>query len=520
MKSHTFLKGATILIICNLLGKVLGAVYRIPLAQTLGPVGMGMYQLVFPLYCLILTVSTSGMPIAISKLVAENNSRHNFANSKKILYISLLMLTIVSLLGAMIIFLGAKFIAKLQGNFNIYICYYGIAPAVLFVGMLSAFRGYFQGNLLMFPTAISSIIEQVVKMIMGLFFARKLIMFGVEYAVLGALIGISISELVAVLFLVVSYVVFRLIHREKSNIKAEKFKSLSRKVFGLAVPITFGGLVAPITAMIDSLLVVNLLMFSGFSGNTSTLFLGIQSGIVEPLVNIPVIISVSIATVILPNISKYSAENSNDEVKNIVEKAIQTSLCISISCAICFVVFGKQILNFLYGSSLNDDELLMSAKLLFAGSFNIIFLSLVQVTAGVLQGLGHSKLPVKSLLVGCVIKIIVDLLLIPIKNINIFGVVVSSAICYVVVFVLNFKQVKKFTGASMKNALFYVSIQACLVCLFAFVSNMLCSILFAETTSLFIAGLISVAVFFITFYVFFMCDKEQVEFKEKTVNWQ
>ena len=518
MKNNSFLKGAAVLIIFNLIGKVLGAVYRIPLAKTLGPVGMGMYQLVFPLYCLILTISTSGMPVAISKLVAENNSRGNFLNSKKILGISLLILTLVSFLGSAIVVFGAKFIAGIQGNVDIYICYYGIAPAILFVGMLSAFRGYFQGNLLMFPTAISSFIEQIVKMVFGLILAGRFLEFGIEYAVLGALIGVSISELFAVLFLLVCFLFFRRKRGVKSEIKSESFRVLSRQVFGLAVPITLGGLIAPITAMVDSLLVVNLLMFTGFSTAQATTLLGIQSGIVEPLVNVPVIIAVSISTVILPNISKFSAENSKEEVDKIIEKAFQISLCISVACAICYVIFGKQILSFLYGSSFAEGELVIAVKLLFFGCFNIIFLSLVQVTAGVLQGLGYSKVPVRSLLIGCVVKIAFDLVLIPIQEINIFGAVISGAVCYLVVFVLNFIKIKKLTNFSMKNSIFYVSIQAVFVCLFAFVSNILCNMVFGETLSLFVSGLVTVAVFFITYYIFFMYDKNSYKLEEKTLN--
>ena len=114
MKNKAFLKGAILLIICNLIGKVFGAVYRIPLAKILGPVGMGMYQLVFPIYCLILTISTSGMPVAISKLVAENNSRHNYSSSKKIFKISILFLTLASFLGAVIVIFSAKLISNIQ----------------------------------------------------------------------------------------------------------------------------------------------------------------------------------------------------------------------------------------------------------------------------------------------------------------------------------------------------------------------------------------------------------------------
>lgn len=512
---NNFLKSAIILIVCNLIGKVLGAVYRIPLAGVLGSVGMGMYQLVFPLYCLILTISTSGMPVAISKLVAENNSKNNFNNSKKILKISLLILTIVSFVGAAVVIVFARFISKIQGNIDIYICYYGIAPAILFVGMLSAFRGYFQGNLLMFPTAISSLIENIVKMILGLLFANRLIVFGVEYAVLGALIGVSISEFVSVLFLVICYFIFNKKKNKKTELKSESFKFLTKQIFSLAVPVTLGGLIAPITAMVDSLLVVNLLMFSGFSSARATTMLGLQSGVVEPLVNIPVIIAVSISMVLLPNISKFNAENSKEKIKNVIENSFQISLCISLACAICFVIFGEQILNFLYGSALKEDELLIATKLLFLGSFNIIFLSLVQVTAGALQGLGYSKVPVKSLLVGCVIKIVLDVVFILIKPINIYGSVLSGAVCYFVVFMLNYFRLKRLINVDLKDTFFYIAIQECLVCMFAFFANKICVLLFSQTISMFVAGLITVAVFFVTYYVFFVYGKKSLDFEEK-----
>lgn len=515
MKNNGFLKGAAVLIIFNLIGKVLGAVYRIPLAKILGTTGMGMYQLVFPLYCLILTISTTGMPVAISKLIAENNSRNHFSNSKKILRISLLILTIISFIGATFVILSAKIISSIQGNVDIFICYYGIAPAILFVGVLSAFRGFFQGNLLMFPTAISSFIEQIVKMFFGLFLANKFLQFGIEYAVLGALIGVSISELVAAFFLFVYYIVFSVKKRNRIKLKSESFKVLSSQIFSLAVPVTLGGLVGPIVSLVDSLLVVNLLMFSGYSSGTATTLLGLQSGVVEPLVNIPVIIAVSISTAILPRISKFSAENSKEEIDKISEKAFQTSLCISISCAICFVIFGKQILSFLYGGTVQFEELEIATKLLFFGSFNIVILSLVQVSAGVLQGLGYSKVPVKSLIVGCIVKIIFDLILIPIDVINIYGVVISGAICYVIVFAMNFSKIKKLTGFSMKNTVFYVSVQALFVCLFAFVSNMLSSMILSSNISLFVSGIVTVSVFFITYYIFFMYEKEDFVIQEK-----
>ena len=326
MKKNVFLKGAILLIICNLIGKVFGAVYRIPLAKILGPVGMGMYQLVFPIYCLILTISTSGMPVAISKLVAENNSRHNYSSSKKIFKISILFLTLASLLGALIVVFSAKLSSNVQGNQSIFICYYGIAPAILFVGVLSAFRGYFQGNLLMFPTAISSLVENIIKMVMGLMLAGRFLEFGIEYAVLGALLGVSASEFVASIFLWVCYLFFKGRRLKNESQNNESFKYLSKQIMNLAVPVTLGSLIAPMTSMVDSLLAINLLMVTGFSSKSATTLLGLQSGVVEPLINIPVIIAVSIAMVLLPNISKFNAENDHEKIKNYAEDVIITSI--------------------------------------------------------------------------------------------------------------------------------------------------------------------------------------------------
>ncbi len=510
MKNNSFVKGATILIIFNLIGKVIGAIYRIPLAKILGPVGMGQYQLTFPLYCLILTISTSGIPIAISKLVSGYNSENRFSESKKLLKISILVLTLLSLLGTAIVVFCAKYISKWQGNISTYICYYGIAPAIMFVGVLSAFRGYFQGNMFMFPTAISGLIEQIVKLAAGLFFSSRMLELGVEYAVFGALLGISVSEFLAFMFLLVSYLVYTKKHKAVFKKAELSFKFLTRQLVSLSVPITLGGLISPITAMVDSFLVVNLLMLSGFSSSTSTMMLGLQAGIVEPLVNIPVIIAVSISTALLPSISKLLKDaDSKEKIKVLIEKAFQISLSISACCFICFVVFGEQILSFLYGSSLDFDELTIAVKLLFIGGFNIIFLSLVQVSASALQGLGYQKYPVKTLFVGCVIKIVLDLILIRFKAINIIGAVIAGGVCYFVVFVLNYSKIKKLTGACISNIYFYVAIQECFVCLFAFFANILLKMVVSDTISMIIAGIVSGLIFLLTYYIFFMYEKRQ-----------
>ena len=205
MKMNKFVKGALILVIFNMIGKVIGAVYRIPLANLLGAVGIGEYQLIFPLYSLMLSISVSGIPVAISKLVAEYNSKGMFGDVKRLVKLSILYLVGISTICVLFVIIGAKLIAKIQGNSEIYLCYYGIAPAILSVAILSVYRGYFQGQLNMMPTAISGVIEQIGRLVFGLLLAKRFVKYGVIYGVLGAVVGISVSELFALLFLTIYY---------------------------------------------------------------------------------------------------------------------------------------------------------------------------------------------------------------------------------------------------------------------------------------------------------------------------
>lgn len=509
MNSKGFVKGAVILIVFNLIGKLVGAIYRIPLANLLGAEGIGKYQLVFPLYSLLLAISVSGIPIAISKIVAEYNGKGQFGDVKRLLRISIFYLLIVSLVCFVIVIFCAKFIAKLQGNSEIYFCYYGIAPAILFVGVLSVFRGYFQGNLNMLPTAISGFVEQLGKLIFGLFFATKLISRGLNYGVLGALIGISISEFLALLFISLYYLFYARKNKVNSIAVLGK-RNITKQLLSTAIPITLGGLASPITSIIDSLLVVNLLIFTGFQNGVATSLLGLQSGIVDPLINIPIVIAVSISASLLPNLTREYTKGDEIEVKLLIEKAFQITLSVSLVCAICFVIFGKQILTFLYGKTLLINEINIAVKLLFLGGFNLIFLSLVQVTTGILQGLGKQNLAVKSLLIGSGIKIVLTITLVSFKSINILGAMMSGGVSYFVVFLINYKRIKIETQARLHNVLFGVSVQECLVCLFAFFVNLLISVRFGANVGLFVGGVISVIVFAITYYVLFLIKKPKI----------
>lgn len=506
MRQNGFVRGAFILVLFNLMGKVIGAIYRIPLANLLGSVGIGEYQLVFPLYSLMLAISVSGIPVAISRIVSEYNSRGLHGDVRRLIKVAFCYLAIVSFVCLVLLVIGARFIAGIQGNLDIYLCYYGIAPAILFVALLSVFRGYFQGCLNMIPTALSGLIEQIGRLVFGLFLASKFVKFGTIYGVLGAVVGISISELFALIFLGIYYIFHS--RRKWQKIKAVyKRKAISKQLIQTALPITIGGIASPITSIIDSLLVVNLLMFVGFSSDNATSLLGLQSGIVDPLINIPIVIAVSISSSMLPNLTNFYVKNDKLEVKSLIEKALQISLSIALACSICYVIFGRQILEFLYSKTLSIEELAISSKLLILGGGNLVFLSLVYISSSILQAIGKQRLAARSILIGSLVKIVLTSGLVLIREINILGAMISGGVSYIVVFLINLKNIKKSFQFDMSKLIFNISIQECLVCLAAFFVNLILGAKYSGKIALFGGGIIAVFVFVLSYYVLFFEKK-------------
>ena len=191
--------GAGVLAIGSVIAKMLGALYRIPLTNILGAQGMGMYQLVFPVYALFMVLSTAGIPTALSRIVAEK--RATGQSSKKYFAAAMLALAVLGGISSVLTFALAKVFAVWQGNPDTYYGFLVISPAIFLVGIISGFRGFFQGEMYMLPTALSNVIEQVVKLVLGITLSYLLIGKGLIWAVCGALLGVVCSELFIVVFI-------------------------------------------------------------------------------------------------------------------------------------------------------------------------------------------------------------------------------------------------------------------------------------------------------------------------------
>lgn len=209
MKRESFVLSAIILTLGGFFAKAIGALYKIPLTNILGSSGMGVYYLIFPIYSLVITFCSSGICVALSTEVAKcRKIRHRY-NEQKLLRIALYLSFVMSLIFAVVIIILSRLIAEAQGNVNAVTGYIAIAPAIILSSLIATIRGYFQGIENMVPTTVSMIIEQIVKLSVGLVLAHKLCIYGIEYAVLGAILGVTISEVVALIIIVINFISYK-----------------------------------------------------------------------------------------------------------------------------------------------------------------------------------------------------------------------------------------------------------------------------------------------------------------------
>lgn len=437
MKKQNFIMGSLILAFASFLAKVLGAVYRIPLTYILGAEGLGLYQLIFPLYSTLLVLCSTGVPNAIAKLIASGKEEQNKAIVKK----SLLFFAGISLLMSLALALLAKPISALQGNIDVWIVYVGIAPAIFIVGILSVFRGYFQGKQNILPTSISLIIEQLFKLIFGLLFSSLLITKGLMYGALGAVLGVTVSEVFALLMISIQYFFARKTSAP-SVIQDVSIKSIVKTT----IPMTVSSMIMPLTLLIDSFLIINLLKHIGFSTSSATNLYGIMTGVVNSLINLPVVLSMAVSTMIIPIISKMFVQKDANSISEKVGTALEVVLLIVIPCAVLFFFFPQDIIFFLFKNGLKVgevNEFQIAINLLRIGSGVILFIALVQIATTVLQSINMAKIPVYNMVGACFLKVLLTLVLVLIPTINIYGAMWSTLICYAVCAVLNLQKLCK-----------------------------------------------------------------------------
>ena len=447
----SIVSGMMVLSLVGLVCKIVGALYRIPLAWLIGDEGMGTYQLVFPTYNMLLTISSAGLPVAISRMVSFTLAKDDPRNAKRIFRIALSMLAALGFISMILMIVMSPALAVRSGDPATQPGFVAIAPALLLVCLMSALRGFMQGQQDMVPTAISQLIEQVGKVFVALPLAWLGMRISVAYAAAGVLLGTSIAEGAALLFMVFVYrrrkSAFDAIvqNEEEAPIAA---KSLLQRLLTLSIPITLGACIVPIAGFIDSGVLLNRLVDAGIERTQALALYGRYSGYVLTMINIPTALATAISMSLVPSISSAMAKGDGKQMRRQAGLGLKLSFVIGLPCSIGMSMLSRQLLDLIY--HFNTPEALNStARLLSMSSMTIVLFTVVQSTSGILQGLRKQRIPMYTLMLGVAVKVFLNYTLIGMPQINIYGAPIASISCYLLSMLPNLFYVHKYTGMKL-----------------------------------------------------------------------
>lgn len=426
---QSFIKGAIIISIGGFLSKLLGAIYRIPLTNFLGGEGMGIYQMVYPLYCILLTVSASGIPTGIARIISSGKAgaeRQAFR-----------LYGAIGVIGTIIMYFLSAPLASLQQEPAINLCCVMLCPSVFFVSILSVVRGYFQGKGNMYPTAVTEVSEQLVKVALGCAFSyifRK----NLPLAVAMTLLSVTASEVIATLIALVWYF--------KKRAKLPLYRVPAPPVSAIVkytIPLTLTAIALPVSQLLESIVAVRLLR--GITDSATSLY-GVFSGCAVTIINLPVSVTYGLAAASVPQIAPLAERGDIDGAKNKAYKSLLITFLISLPMAVLLFAFAPLAVRLIF-SSLQGEEKEILLTLVRIMAINAVTLSLVQTSSACLTSLGK---PIKSTVtqwVTAILRVVLTAVLIKFTSLSIVGAAISANCCYLVAVLLNFWYIITIKGA-------------------------------------------------------------------------
>lgn len=446
-KKQTFVQGAAVIAAAHIMIKVIGAAFKIPLdSMILKTEGMGIYNSSYSIYNWLFMISTAGLPVAVSKMVAESASVGNYAEARKIFSIAKRLLFIVGIVGSAVLFFGAEMFANALSAPSAKYAIMTMAPSLFCVAMMSAYRGFFQGLNNMTPTAVSEVVEALGKLVVGLGLAYAFVPYGVHYGAAGAIGGVTTGTFLGLILLFVYTAFFKrkvpeFGRRAKSpSIKAgyvRPGRQILKQLIIIAIPVTLGVSVFTLTTLIDTTMVMNQLKLLGYSEAERLSMYG-YLGRAVTMFNLPPTVISAIAVSIVPAVASALAVGNKYLAAKTAKSALRITILISLPCAVGLCVLASPILQLLYKDS-NYSELLNVMGLAVA------LVTLVQVGNAILQANGKVWTPVINMAIGGVVKVVVNLILVSRPAINIYGAPVGTFLCYFTVMALNLLAIKRAT---------------------------------------------------------------------------
>jgi stage V sporulation protein B len=433
-----FLKGTFILLLAGLVTRVLGFINRIVIARSIGEEGVGLYMMAFPTLILVVTITQLGLPIAISKNIAEAEAKGDFQKIKKILVVSLATTISLSIIFTPALILLAPYLSKtLFTDSRTLLPLLAIAPIVPIVAISSVLRGYFQGRQNMKPSAISQVIEQFVRITLIAVLTRTFMPYGIEYAAAAAMVASVIGELVSLLYLMTTFKLRKKFRLRKNFFKyVHSGKSTFSELMGIALPTTGSRLIGSISWFFEPIVVAHSLALAGVAAVAATKQYGALTGFALPLLMLPSFITFSLSTSLVPAISEANSQKNRAVIESLLQQSLRLSLLTGGLAVVVLYVLAEPLMTLMYGTPNGAQFIKLMAPF-------FLFYYFQGPLQAALQALDLARAAMFNSLVGNVAKTAVIFLLASQPAFGINGVALGLVMGIVLITVLHFATMLK-----------------------------------------------------------------------------
>jgi stage V sporulation protein B len=436
MGKKSFVAGAVILMAAGLTVRALGFVYRVFLSNTIGAEGMGIYQLVLPVYSLIMLTLTSGISIGVSKLTAEQKATGKDTGLRRIAGYAAIMVFLTGIAVSALLYLNIDYISNsiLKDN-RTYFSLLTLIPAIPISASASAIRGYFFGVQRVVPPALSQIVEQTAKMCIVMSLAGRFIPLGLEYACAVATSGMVLGEIAGFMVVLPLY----LIPLRKKHAQPRRVPALPviASLLKIAVPVSSNRFITSLLSTTEYILIPSMLAAGGLGYQQSIETFGKLNGMAFPLILFPSLVTFSLATTLVPAISEAASLKRYRSVNARIAKSIRLTLVLGIIFTFIFLAYANEISDFIYRNQ-------NAGSLLFMLAFSCTFIYLQHTLSGILNGLGKQGTLLRNNLIGIGVRMCSVLFLIPIYGIK--GYIYGLTASYILTNILDLIAIHKVTG--------------------------------------------------------------------------
>ena len=435
-KKQSFMGGVTVMAISTVFVKICGALYKIPLNNILGEEGVTHFMSAYNIYAFLLTLSTAGLPLALSKLISEANATGRRTQMRRCFNTAMALFVGLGVAGTAAMLLFTEQLAAMMNNTLAYWPIKALGVSVICVSVMCAYRGFAQGRQNMVPTAVSQFIEALFKLVIGLPLAWYLIHAGssLEMGAAGAIVGVNAGTVLAMLYMIRNYRKNRRPILWGTDVPESRGVIL-RRLLGLGIPITIGQAGMSLLNLLDQTIILGQLQdVLGLEERAAASLYG-QYTFSSTLFNLPAAFLPAVAVSLIPAVSVGVVRRDHREVNRVVTTSFRLIAMLALPAGVGLSVLAGPILHLLYPArQATADAATYHLQLLGIAS---IFVCIMLLTNSIMQAHGRVRLPIYTMLIGGVVKVAINYVLVGNPDINIKGAPIGTLACYALIALIN-----------------------------------------------------------------------------------